>query len=76
MKPKQRISESFFMKLAKLLIAPKYRTHLDKYENELKNNGEFREIIHTISKTQEDLNIMIKDFCKRYPTSALCKKDK
>jgi hypothetical protein len=76
MKPKQRISESFFMKLAKLLIAPKYRPQLDKYESELKNNGEFQSLVHTLDKTQEDLNIMVKDFCKRYPTSSLCKKGK
>ena len=74
MKPKQRISESFYMKLAKLLLGPKYSKSLDKYESDLKDNAEFRVLMSDIEKKQQELQDTIRNHCKRYPDSALCKK--
>lgn len=74
MKPKQHISESFYMKLAKLLLGPKYSRALDKYETELKDNAEFNVLMNDLEKKQQELEDTVKNYCKRWPDSPLCKK--
>ena len=64
---------SFSMKLAKLLLGKKYGKALDKYI-ELKKNPEFNVLMSDLEKKQEELRDTIRDHCKRYPNSALCKK--
>ena len=74
MKSKKTISESFYMKLAKLLLGPKYRPALDKYERELANNNEFKALMGDIEKQQQQLEDTVKNYCKRWPDSPLCTK--
>lgn len=74
MKPKQRISESFYMKLAKLLLGPKYSKALDKYESDFRNDAEFKVLIDDMGKKQQELEDMVKNHCKRWPDSPLCQK--
>ena len=62
MKSKQTISESFYMKLAKLLLGPKYRPALDRYERELANNNEFKALMSDIEKQQAQLETKCKEF--------------
>jgi transcription termination factor NusB len=76
MKPKSTISESFFLKLAKMLISPKYRPALEKYEKDLKNDPEFKVLLDDMSKKQEELDAMVKNHCKRWPDSPLCNNTK
>lgn len=73
MKSKSNISESFFLKLAKMLISPKYRSALDKYEKDLKDDPEFKVLIDDMSKKQAELDNMVKNHCKRWPDSPLCR---
>ena len=66
---------SFYIKLSKLLLGPGSNASkaLDKYETELKNNPEFKVLRDNIDKAQQDLEDTVKDYCKRWPDSPLCK---
>jgi hypothetical protein len=66
---------SFYMKLAKLLLGKKYGKALDKYV-ELKKNPEFNVLMGNLEKSQQELEDTVKDYCKRWPDSPLCKKHK
>jgi|688.fasta_scaffold888304_2 hypothetical protein len=63
----------FYMKLAKFLLGPKYRSALNKYESDFKNDPEFKVLLDDMDKKQQELEDMVKNHCKRWPTSALCK---
>lgn len=66
---------SFYMKLAKLLLGKKHGKALDKYV-ELKKDPKFNFLMGNLEKSQQELEDTVKDYCIRWPDSALCKKHK
>lgn len=69
----QVYKENFFAAIAKLLLKPKIQSDLEKAEKMLEDDPELLSTVQNLKKNYQKLQIVLPDYCKKYPDSPACK---